>query len=674
MLAPEAGPVAALELTRRRIYIIVGALLLGMFIAALDQTIVSTALPTIVSDLGGASHLSWVVTSYLLASTVSTPLWGKLGDLYGRKIFFQAAIVIFLIGSVLAGISQNMTELIVFRAIQGLGGGGLMIGSQAIVGDVVSPRERGRYMGLFGAMFGLTTVIGPLLGGLLTEKLSWRWVFYINIPIGILALFATAAALPGTLTRVKRVIDYLGTTLLAVSATSLVLLTSLGGTSYAWGSPQIIGLGVIGVVTAVLFVFAERRAVEPVLPISVLTNRVFASASAIGFVVGFAMFGALTFMPLFLQDVKGVSLIDSGVRILPIMAGLFACSIGSGQIVTRTGRYKVFPVVGTGVMTLGLWLLSQVGVATNAWIFSLYMFVFGAGIGLVMQILVVAVQNAAPYEQLGVATSGTTFFRQIGGCFGTALFGALFANMLLTNLESSLHGKLPKHVNASSLNPAAIKALPPAVRLPVITAIAHTVNTIFLVAVPIGLVAFALSWFLPEIELRRTVRDAVGPEQAVPMHQDATSLQTVQRALEQVARRENRAQVYVTLAERAHLDLQPASCWLLYRLREHPEVSLVDLSGQLKVDPSRLEAGLGELETKGYVTEEDGTGRLHVTTSGEQVTARLTAARQQGLADLLEGLDPEEHPELMLLVQQLAHELLADDKKLLADARPRATA
>ena len=326
-----AGSASAPSLTKRRVLVIIGALMLGMFLAALDQTVVATALPTIVGDLHGASHLTWVVTAYLLSSTVSTPLWGKLGDQYGRKVFFQASIVIFLVGSALSGLSQSMLELIVFRALQGLGGGGLMVGAQTIVGDVVSPRDRGRYMGLFMAMFGVTTVIGPLIGGLFVEYLSWRWIFYINVPVGAVALVVTALALPGALSRVHRVIDYLGTALLALAATALVLFTSLGGTSYPWGSPFIVGLGVGGVVLAGLFLWAERRAAEPVIPLKLFGNRVFTSASAIGFVVGFAMFGALTFLPLFLQIVKGVSPTESGVRLFPMMGGLLVASIGSGS-------------------------------------------------------------------------------------------------------------------------------------------------------------------------------------------------------------------------------------------------------------------------------------------------------------------------------------------------------
>jgi EmrB/QacA subfamily drug resistance transporter len=491
------------------------ALMLGMFLAALDQTIVSTALPTIVGDLGGLNHLSWVVTSYLLASTISTPLYGKVGDMIGRKPVFLAAILIFLAGSMLAGLSQSMAELIGFRALQGIGAGGLMVGAQAIIADIVPPRERGRYMGLIGSVFAVASVAGPLLGGFLVDNLSWRWVFYVNLPVGALAILIVSTRLHLHTPHVRHQIDYLGFALLGGGVAALILLTTWGGSQYAWGSNTIIGLAIVGIALLSVFVWWEGRVTEPILPLRLFRSPIFSVANAMGFTIGMTMFGAIIFIPLFLQVVYGVSPTKSGLMTIPLMAGLLVASILSGRAISRIGRYKAFPIAGTAVLVVGMYLLSLLGVSTAAWVASAYMVVVGIGLGLVMQVLVLVVQNDARPQMIGVVTSSATFFRSVGGAFGVAFFGAIFSSRLshhLANLPASVTAHLGSGVH---LNPTQVKHLPPQIRDEFLTAFAQSLHGVFLFGVALAAVPFVLSWFLKEVPLRTTVArpaDGAQPE------------------------------------------------------------------------------------------------------------------------------------------------------------------
>ncbi|MET9494603.1 MFS transporter [Streptomyces sp. NPDC006552] len=641
----------------------IGALLLGMLLAALDQTIVSTALPTIVSDLGGLEHLSWVVTAYMLAATAATPLWGKLGDQYGRKRLFQLAIVIFLTGSALCGMAQNMPQLIGFRALQGLGGGGLMVLSMAIVGDLVSPRERGKYQGLFGAVFGATSVLGPLLGGLFTEHLSWRWVFYVNLPVGVVALLVIATALHIPVRARKHRIDYLGTFLIASVATCLVLVASLGGTTWGWGSPQIIGLAVFGVVLGALFVRVEFRAAEPVLPMKLFRVRTFTLAAVISFVVGFAMFGAMTYLPTFLQVVRGVSPTMSGVHMLPMVIGLLLSSTISGQIVSRTGRWKVFPVAGTAVTTIGLLLLHNLDETSSTWQMSACFFVFGLGLGLVMQVLVLIVQNAVPYEDLGVATSGATFFRSIGASFGVAIFGTVFANRLATKLTSALSGQqVPGGITPDSLkaDPRGIGTLPPTLRGPVLHAYATAITDVFLYAVPVALAAFVLSWFLREDKLRASV---TAPDQTQTLASnpvERSSYDEVARALSTLGTREGRREIYEKITARAGYDLLPAAGWLVLRVSRYGWAEPAVLAERSAVPLPVIIEAARQVEERGLAVREG--LDLALTDEGRTVAARLGAAREESLAELLgDWWTPDRPTDLHQLVHELNAEMCGSD-------------
>lgn len=491
-------------LTHRQIQTVFAGLMLGMLLSALDQTIVSTALPTIVGELGGLQHLSWIVTAYMLASTVSAPIYGKLSDLYGRRVMFQTAIVIFLIGSVLAGLSRTMFELAVFRGVQGAGGGGLMVLSQAIIGDIVSPRQRGRYQGYIGSMFALSSVVGPLLGGFFVDQLTWRWAFYVNLPLGALALVVTQRALKLTHKRREHRIDWAGAAMLSTAITTFLLATVWGGDTYAWDSPMIVGLAVASLVSFVIFLLVERRAEEPILPLVLFEERVFAVGTFLAFVTAMAMFAAIIFMPLYLQVAVGVSATDSGLLLMPLMAGMLTTSIGSGRLITRWGRYKVFPVVGTATVGVGYVLLSTMGAGTPVAVVSVFTAIVGLGLGMVNQVVVLAIQNAVPGEHLGAATSAAQFFRSIGGTVGVTVFGAVLNARLDVTLERLLPRgmELPGDVRALLRAPAEMAALPEPVFHALQQAVSQSVTFVFAMVIPVALVAFIAALMLHELPLR----------------------------------------------------------------------------------------------------------------------------------------------------------------------------
>jgi EmrB/QacA subfamily drug resistance transporter len=485
------------RLTSRQLALVFAGLMSGVLLAALDQTIVATALPTIVGDLGGLTHLSWVVTAYLLASTTSTPLYGKISDLYGRKTVFQAAIVIFLVGSALSGLAQSMGQLIAFRAVQGLGAGGLMALAIAIIGDVVSPRERGRYQGYIGAVFAVASVAGPLLGGFFVDNLSWRWAFYVNLPVGIAALLVTSVALDLPFRRTGHAVDYLGAALLVAGVTCVLLVTVWGGDRYGWGSPTILGLAAAGVLLLGAFAVQERRAGEPLLPPRLFRDPVFRVATVNLFLIGVAMFGAIVFLPLFLQVVIGASATNSGLLLLPLMAGIVVSSVAVGRVISRTGRYRWYPIAGTALMTVAMGLLATMDASTSRTTASWYVALLGAGLGTVMPVMILAVQNAVDQRDLGTATSAATFSRSMGGSFGVAAFGAILASRLADQLPG---------VDAEALqaSPSQLRALPPAARQAVVEAVAHSLHVVFLAAIPVALAAFLVVLFLREQPLRES--------------------------------------------------------------------------------------------------------------------------------------------------------------------------
>ena len=505
------------QMSHRQIMLVLAGVMSGMFLASLDQSIVGVALPRITSELGGLNHLAWVVTAYLLTSTASTPIWGKISDLYGRKRIFQLAIIVFLVGSIICGAANSMPMLIIARAIQGIGGGGLMAIALAIIGDVIPPRERGKYQGYFGAVFGVSAVAGPLLGGWLTDSISWRWIFYINIPVGLLALFVTSIALQMPVTKRSRSIDWTGAGLVVGGVSALLLYLNWAGDHWGWSDPRALALVVVAAVATVAFIYVEKRVEEPIIPMNLFSNPIFSIANIYGFIMGFAMFGGIIFLPIFFQGVKGFSATESGLAMIPMIAGLLSMSITSGALITKHGKYKIYPVIGSAIVAVGLLLLSTLKMDTPYWTIAIYAFVFGAGLGFTMQTIVVAVQNAVSMSVMGVATSAVTFTRSLGGAVGTAAFGALLNSRLSSYLAEELGGEgvpiTTGNPEAAATSIQSMQSLDEPMRTIVLGAYTNAVTDLFVFAIPAVVLAFVISLFLKEIPLRsgKDVQDAPVP-------------------------------------------------------------------------------------------------------------------------------------------------------------------
>jgi EmrB/QacA subfamily drug resistance transporter len=672
----DPGSASAMITPQRRNFIFL-AVLLGMLLAALDQTIVATALPTVVSDLGGAGHQSWVVTSYLLASTIVTAVVGKLGDLFGRKVVFQASVLFFLAGSVLCGLAGSMAMLVAARALQGIGGGAIMVTAMAVIGEVIPLRERGRYQGALGAVFGVTTVIGPLLGGFFTDHLTWRWAFWINVPVAIVVLAVGVAAIPAlTKSAARPAIDYAGIVLVGIGASGLTLATSWGGGEYAWGSPTIIGLFVGSAAALAAFVIVEARTAEPILPMRLFASPVFTVCCVLAFIVGFAMLGALTFMPTFMQFVDGVSATESGLRTLPMVAGLLITSMGSGILVGRTGRYKIFPVAGTAIMALGFLLLSRMDAATPTWQQSLFLFVLGTGIGLCMQVLVLTVQNTSTFADLGVATSGVTFFRTIGSSFGAAIFGSLFTNFLADRIGPALlaSGAPPR----AAESPQVLHQLSPAMAAPIVNAYAESLGTVFLCAVPVALVGFVVALFLKEVPLRDM--DAVSATdlgEGFGMPSTESSDKILEVAVGRMFRDSPDVRLR-SLAGRPGCELDIAKLWALIQIYRQNQVfgsaTLSEIGDRLRVPCEVLEPTFDDLVTLGYALRTD--DRLWLTQAGMKQVDAVSAAIVGKLVDKL-ARSPEfegrpDRDQVEAAFERIAHRMLVqrgwEDDRVLVGA------
>ncbi len=656
--AADAGS----ALGRRRRNLIFVAVLLGMLLAALDQTIVATTLPTVVADLGGAGHQAWVVTSYLLASTIATAVVGKLGDLFGRKAVFQVSVVIFLAGSILCGLAGSMGALVAARAVQGIGGGAIMVTAMAVIGEVIPLRERGRYQGALGAVFGVTTVIGPLLGGFFTDHLTWRWAFWINLPVAVLVFAVAAVAIPALGEKSRPRIDYAGIVLVGLGASGLTLATSWGGGEYAWSSPMIIGLFVGSAVALVGFVAVEVRATEPILPMRLFANPVFTVCCVLAFIVGFAMLGAMTFLPTYMQFVDGVSATESGLRTLPMVVGLLITSIGSGSLVGRTGRYKIFPVLGTAIMAVGFFLLSRMNVETPLWREALYLFVLGTGIGMCMQVLVLTVQNTTDLADLGVATSGVTFFRAIGSSFGAAIFGSLFANFLAARIPAALvaSGAPPE----AAESPQALHRLSAEMARPIVDAYSESLGTVFLFAVPVAVLGFVVSLFLKEVPLRETEAAAAGDlGEGFGMPGAESGEKILEVAIGRLFRDAPEIRLrYLAAAHRWDLDVP--QLWALLHVYRHQQVygsaELTRIGERLRVPREVLEPTFDALVERGCVRRAG--AELALTPAGnDRVDAVSSAIVEQIVAKLATSPSFDGRPDrqqVTAALDRIAHRML----------------
>lgn len=669
----EATIVATRTVTGRARILAFGTIALGMLLAALDNTIVATALPTIVGDLGGGNHVSWVVTSYLLAQTAVTAVVGKLGDQFGRKQVFQVSVAVFIIGSALCGLAEGMTWLIVSRSIQGLGAGGLVVTATALIADIVPLRDRGKFQGALGAVFGLATVIGPFLGGLFTDHLSWRWCFYVNVPLAVVVILVASRTIPQVPVGQRPRIDFAGMLTVSGGAGALVLATSWGGTTYAWTSWQILGLLVLGVALLAAFVVVELRAAEPILPMRLFRSRVFADCCALSFVVGFTMMGSMTFLPTFFQYVDGDSATESGLRMLPLVLGLMITAVGVGNAVGKTGRYKAFPVAGTLVTSVGLVLLSRMDADTTRLEAAGCLFVLGVGIGLAMQVLTIIVQGSVPYADLGVSTSGVTFFRTMGGAFGAAIFGSLYANFLDERLPAALAAS-PGVDPATASTPGALHALDADLIAPIVDAFAESLSLVFLCAAPVALVAFVLALLLPKVQLSDSVAQEAGDLGggfAAP--ESLPSKEILSRRIANLLYGHRRDRV-LDLLESEDSDLDAAGIWALVQVYgltasgRRADVAMIAWSRHLP--PSVLEPTFRVVLARGYV--EGNLDDLTLTSLGATTVDRLRDDLSDWILENLEGMEDQTSEDVTEAIASVVRRIVVE--RIEAPVRPPAAA